>query len=158
MITSKTNQKNLFNPFPGLRPFKVEESHLFFGREGQSEEILSKLSENKFVAVIGASGSGKSSLIYCGLVPILYGGFVGETSSQWEIIKTRPGNSPVENLANAITKPEVKEKKENELIKQKLNASILRSSSNGLIEILNQTYDFEKKNILKNYGTKIDYY
>ncbi|MFO7829584.1 MAG: hypothetical protein R6V23_13240 [Bacteroidales bacterium] len=148
MITSKTNQKNLFNPFPGLRPFKVEESHLFFGREGQSEEILSKLSENKFVAVIGASGSGKSSLIYCGLVPVLYGGFVGETSSQWEIIKTRPGNSPVENLANAITKPGIKENKENELIKQKLNASILRSSSNGLIEILNQTYDFEKKNIL----------
>ena len=43
------------NPFPGLRPFGIEESHLFFGREGQSEEVLTKLSKNKFVAVIGAS-------------------------------------------------------------------------------------------------------
>ncbi|MFP4025388.1 MAG: hypothetical protein ACLFVR_12765, partial [Thiohalospira sp.] len=103
MITPNINNKNLFNPFPGLRPFKIEESHLFFGREGQSEEILGKLSENKFVAVIGASGSGKSSLIYCGLIPTLHGGFIGEISSQWEIIKARPGNSPIENLAKAIT-------------------------------------------------------
>src|ERR1700752_3923694 len=63
------------NPFPGLRPFEVEESHLFFGREGQSDEVLMKLTENKFVAVIGASGSGKSSFLYCGVIPILYGGF-----------------------------------------------------------------------------------
>ena len=41
----------LINPFPGLRPFGIEESHLFFGREGQSDEVLVKLSENKFVAI-----------------------------------------------------------------------------------------------------------
>jgi len=43
------------NPFPGLRPFKVEESHLFFGREGQSDEVLLKLSKSRFVGVIGPS-------------------------------------------------------------------------------------------------------
>ncbi len=43
------------NPFPGLRPFGLEESHLFFGREGQSEEVLRHLAENRFVAVIGLS-------------------------------------------------------------------------------------------------------
>ena len=37
----------LFNPFPGLRPFATEEAHLFFGREGQSEEVLDNLSKNK---------------------------------------------------------------------------------------------------------------
>ncbi len=58
------------NPFPGLRAFGVEESHLFFGREGQSEVILEYLAQNRFAAITGASGSGKSSLIYCGLVPI----------------------------------------------------------------------------------------
>ena len=41
------------NPFPGLRPFKIEESHLFFGREGQSDEVLLKLSKSRFVGVIG---------------------------------------------------------------------------------------------------------
>ncbi len=146
---NSNNTNSIFNPFPGLRPFKIEESHLFFGREGQSEEILKKLSEEKFVAVIGASGSGKSSLIYCGLVPTLYGGFVGDSKSKWNIIATRPGNSPIENLASAILEKTVgKNEKDNELIKQKLNASILRSSSNGLVEILEQSFDFEKENIL----------
>jgi ABC-type transport system involved in cytochrome bd biosynthesis fused ATPase/permease subunit len=68
------------NPFPGLRPFKIEESHLFFGREGQSDEVLLKLSKSRFVGVIGPSGSGKSSFIYCGVLPILYGGFLTDAS------------------------------------------------------------------------------
>ncbi|MBN2862367.1 MAG: hypothetical protein JXN62_04335, partial [Bacteroidales bacterium] len=58
-----------FNPFPGLRPFRPEESDLFFGREKESEEIINKLLTNKFVTVIGASGSGKSSLINSGIIP-----------------------------------------------------------------------------------------
>lgn len=149
MVTQQNKNQNIFNPFPGLRPFKVEESHLFFGREGQSEEILKKLSDEKFVAVIGASGSGKSSLIYCGLVPTLYGGFIGEAKSKWNIIATRPGNSPIENLSNAILeKLGEKDEDEEQLIKEKLNASILRSSSNGLVELLKQSFDFEKESIL----------
>lgn len=52
-----------FNPFPGLRPFSQEESDLFFGREAESGEVVEKLLGNRFVTVIGASGSGKSSLI-----------------------------------------------------------------------------------------------
>ncbi len=102
--TSNMNPDHQIIPFPGLRPFRIEESHLFFGREGQSEDVLAKLAKNKFVAVIGASGSGKSSLMYCGLVPILYGGFITEAGSRWRIVTTRPGNSPVENLAHALQK------------------------------------------------------
>jgi WD40 repeat protein len=150
MAASKNkNINDLNNPFPGLRPFKVEESHLFFGREGQSEEILNKLSDEKFVAVIGASGSGKSSLIYCGLVPVLFGGFVGDANSTWKIIASRPGNSPIDNLANAIIgNSKNEDNSENDLIKQKLNSSILRSSSNGLVEALDQNYNLEKENVL----------
>ncbi|NOQ25200.1 MAG: hypothetical protein GQ564_07540 [Bacteroidales bacterium] len=148
-MVPESNSNSMFNPFPGLRPFKVEESHLFFGREGQSEEILKKLSDEKFVAVIGASGSGKSSLIYCGLVPTLYGGFIGEAKSKWNIIAARPGNAPIENLASAIIDKSTNEnEKEDNFIKQKLNASILRSSSNGLVEILDQSFDFKNENIL----------
>ena len=43
------------NPFPGLRPFDFEESHLFFGRDGQSEQLISKLSATHFLAVVGTS-------------------------------------------------------------------------------------------------------
>ncbi|MCG8409894.1 MAG: hypothetical protein MI739_01250 [Bacteroidales bacterium] len=136
------------NPFPGLRPFKIDESHLFFGREGQSEEILNKLSEERFVAVIGASGSGKSSLIYCGLVPILHGGFIGESNSEWRIIASRPGNSPIDNLAKAIVDNDSSDNEEVDLVRRKLNASNLRSSSGGLVETLAQSFDFERENIL----------
>ena len=102
------DQKNevLFNPFPGLRPFTIDESHLFFGREGQSDEVLKSLSNNRFVAVLGSSGSGKSSLMYCGLVPILHGGFIAKAGSKWRIIATRPGRAPIDNLAEALVKNE----------------------------------------------------
>ena len=131
--------KTPMNPFPGLRPFGIEESHLFFGREGQSEEVLRHLSENRFVAVIGASGSGKSSLMYCGLVPILHGGFITDAGSHWKIITTRPGNNPIENMAVSIagTGKDVN-----------ISSAILRRSSVGLTEALRQFVYDGNSNIL----------
>jgi energy-coupling factor transporter ATP-binding protein EcfA2/Na+-transporting methylmalonyl-CoA/oxaloacetate decarboxylase gamma subunit len=130
------------NPFPGLRPFKIEESHLFFGREGQSDEVLLKLSKNRFVGVIGPSGSGKSSFIYCGVMPILYGGFLTDASPNWEVVVTRPGAGPIDNLAEALLKnnkeyiaAEADEKK----IKRTIFSTLLRSSSLGLVEAIEQT-------------------
>jgi ABC-type transport system involved in cytochrome bd biosynthesis fused ATPase/permease subunit len=99
LIEEKIDESILgFNPFPGLRPFSIEDAHLFFGREGQVDEILLKLNKSRSVTVIGYSGSGKSSLMYCGLIPVLYGGFMTETGPHWKVIVTRPGNSPIENL------------------------------------------------------------
>src|SRR5688500_14642855 len=92
------------NPFPGLRPFKIEESHLFFGREGQSDEVLLKLSKSRFVGVIGPCGAGKSSFIDCGVLPILYGGFLTDSSPNWEVVVTRPGAGPIDNLAESLLK------------------------------------------------------
>jgi WD40 repeat protein len=135
------------NPFPGLRPFGMDESHLFFGREGQSEEVLQKLSHNKFVAIIGASGTGKSSLIYCGLVPILFGGFIASAGSKWRIITTRPGGGPIDNLAESIAKAAsqsgVSQKQQKALI-----GAVLRRSSLGVIDALNQIPDIKSENIL----------
>ena len=51
------------NPFPGLRPFEFDENYLFFGREEQVAQLLQRLGNTRFLAVVGASGSGKSSLI-----------------------------------------------------------------------------------------------
>jgi WD40 repeat protein len=91
-----------FNPFPGLRPFSPEESDLFFGREKESAEILDKLLRNRFITVIGASGTGKSSLIYCGVLPKVYG--IGQKeSSVWHVITFRPGNDPFINLSEAVS-------------------------------------------------------
>jgi WD40 repeat protein len=64
-----TNDIKDFNPFPGLRPFAPEDSNVFFGREAESDEVIIKLLKNKYITVIGASGNGKSSLIYGGVLP-----------------------------------------------------------------------------------------
>lgn len=99
-MASDKNNRN-FNPFPGLRPFTPEESDLFFGREKESSEVLEKLLKNRFITVIGASGSGKSSLIYCGVLPkISQPG--NDKSSLWRIISFRPGNDPLGNMGQAI--------------------------------------------------------
>jgi len=120
-------EKDIFNPFPGLRPFTIEESHLFFGREGQSDEVLKLLSSNRFVGVIGTSGSGKSSLMYCGVVPILYGGFIAEAGSDWRIVTTRPGGGPIGNLAESLVKSENKDISPDELLLQKsLTTAVLK--------------------------------
>jgi len=130
------------NPFPGLRPFKIEESHLFFGREGQSDEVLLKLSKHRFVGVIGPSGSGKSSFVYCGVLPILYGGFLTDASPNWEVVVTRPGAGPIDNLAEALLKSSddyAEADTEDKKIKRTIVSTLLRSSSLGLVEAVQQS-------------------
>ncbi|MBN1145306.1 MAG: hypothetical protein JXA72_12825 [Bacteroidales bacterium] len=145
----RTSTLTLANPFPGLRPFSVEESHLFFGREGQCEIVLEYLAKNRFAAVTGASGSGKSSLIYCGLIPALYGGFITNAGSKWRIITTRPGNSPVENLAQAIAASEKSDKTDEEISTDKqILYTILRRSSFGLVNAARQIKLSKDENIL----------
>lgn len=95
------------HPFPGLRPFEPGEEHLFFGREGQSEEILRRLRRQRFLAVVGTSGSGKSSLIRAGLLPYLYGGFMAHAGSHWRAAIFRPGGDPIGHLARALNDPAV---------------------------------------------------
>ncbi|MBN2275502.1 MAG: hypothetical protein JXK95_14310 [Bacteroidales bacterium] len=145
----KTGTLSLTNPFPGLRPFTVEESHLFFGREGQSEIVLEYLAKNHFAAVTGASGSGKSSLIYCGLIPTLYGGFITNAGSRWKIIAVRPGNSPIENLAEILARNEETELVHEDLnIRKQILLSVLRRSSFGLVDAIRQMKIPENENIL----------
>ena len=134
-------ETNVVNPFPGLRPFGVDECHLFFGREGQVDEVLVKLAENRFITVLGYSGSGKSSLMYCGIIPILYGGFMTDTGADWNIVVTRPGYSPLDNLAESLIQhdPEyANASEEDRLIKRTVASAILRGGSSGLIDIARQ--------------------
>lgn len=141
----------LINPFPGLRPFGIEESHLFFGREGQSDEVLTKLAENRFISILGASGSGKSSFMYCGLVPSLNGGFMTQAGSNWRVVVARPGGGPIDNLAEALL---IKDKtysnlsEEDKLIKKTIIGTVLRSSSLGLVEVIRQLKTDDDQNIL----------
>ncbi|MDJ0840710.1 MAG: hypothetical protein QNK37_29635 [Acidobacteriota bacterium] len=93
------------NPFPGLRSFEPNEEHLFFGRERQIDELLKRLRQKRFLAVVGSSGSGKSSLVRSGMIPALHGGYMAGAGSFWRIALMRPGEDPIGNLAHALSNP-----------------------------------------------------
>lgn len=134
MIRSNTTVN--INPFPGLRPFEEHENYLFFGRENQVDEMLSKLRRTRFLAVIGTSGSGKSSLVNCGLFPALHGGYLSSAGSSWRIAKFRPGNNPVREMALALSKKGtlfLDEKIGNLPFASMVNVNLLRSKR-GLVE------------------------
>lgn len=100
-MTSGKQIDESFSPFPGLRSFTPEESEYFFGRDRESEEIFIKLLRNRFVAVTGASGSGKSSIVLSGLMPRIMS-LSNAGDSKWRTITVRPGSDPVLNLAVAL--------------------------------------------------------
>ncbi|HVF96572.1 MAG TPA: hypothetical protein VM871_04595 [Flavisolibacter sp.] len=123
-------------PFPGLRPFKTSEFQLFKGRCGQAEELLKRLKPARFLAVIGSSGTGKSSLVRAGLIPELFGADFHETGNAWNIAVCRPGKNPVANLAVALASVKAQSKARNKIaehytaIEELLNQSIY-----GLLEV-----------------------
>ena len=88
--------------YPGLRPFRRDESILFFGRQEHVDELLGRLEETSFLAVVGLSGSGKSSLVLAGLVPALERGHLGGAGATWQIVEMRPGSDPLGALAAAL--------------------------------------------------------
>jgi WD40 repeat protein len=92
------------NPFPGLRPFEFQEHKLFFGREEQYEQMAEKLSNTRFLAVVGTSGSGKSSLVRAGLLPALCEGIMS-ARTKWRIALFRPKDDPIRELAEALNRP-----------------------------------------------------
>lgn len=135
---SYSGEKIGTNPFPGLRPFTLDDSHLFFGREGQVDEILLKLYHHRSVTIMGYSGSGKSSLMFCGLIPVLYGGFMTDSGPHWKVITVRPGNSPIDNLSQAAVKFLLQEGRiaeEDTQVHKAIINSVLRNGSNGLVEL-----------------------
>ncbi len=95
------------NPFPGLRSFEPNEDYLFFGRDKETDELRKRLRTSRFLAVIGSSGSGKSSLVKSGLIPSLQAGFMPGAGSGWRIAMLRPGEDPIGNLVRALRKSDV---------------------------------------------------
>ena len=137
------------HPYPGLRPFKREESDIFFGREQHVDQLLEKLGQHHFLAVVGTSGCGKSSLVKAGMLPALDAGFLARAGAHWYVVDMRPGHRPMWALAESLlvsqafgatrgTEPESL---------ALLNAT-LRRGPLGLIEALRETPLPERANLL----------
>jgi WD40 repeat protein/Na+-transporting methylmalonyl-CoA/oxaloacetate decarboxylase gamma subunit len=93
-------------PYPGLRPFQHDEIDIFFGREEQIDQLVTRLGETHFLAVIGSSGCGKSSLVRAGLLANLATGFLAKAGTRWWVVEMRPGDRPFARLAESLLKTE----------------------------------------------------
>lgn len=89
------------SPFPGLRAFTEEDAPIFFGRGYETDALIKQLQASRFVAVVGASGSGKSSLVGAGLLPRLRANAL-EGSKDWRIARFTPGENPFDSLYDAL--------------------------------------------------------
>jgi len=81
-------------PFKGLAPFETADAEFFFGRERLVEELVARMAEAPLVAIVGASGSGKSSLVRAGLLPAI----------EADSLLVRPGDLPAAELADMLTR------------------------------------------------------
>jgi hypothetical protein len=91
-------------PYPGLRPFEEEDYDIFFGREVQVVQMLRKLEDGRFLAVVGSSGCGKSSLVKAGLLPAIRRGFLHETENWVVVPPVKPGHDPYRQLASVLAR------------------------------------------------------
>ena len=100
-------------PYIGLRSFSRAESNIFFGREKHTVQLIEKLSKENFIAIVGTSGYGKSSLAHAGLLAGLDAGLLH--GKHWWTVEMCPNSDPFKNLAIGLLK---KEDIDNDILKE----------------------------------------
>jgi WD40 repeat protein len=83
-------------PYKGLSPFRIEDAEFFYGRDIFVEELLAATKTRNFIPILGDSGSGKSSVVFAGLVPRL------QKTDRWIVIEFRPDKESFHSLAWAL--------------------------------------------------------
>src|SRR5262249_32853446 len=89
------------NPYKGLRPFEETDAADYFGREALTQHLIARLRDTRFLAVVGRSGCGKSSVVRAGLIPALRSGAVPGSGS-WRYADMFPGAYPLAELEAAL--------------------------------------------------------
>ncbi len=98
LIERPASAQELPNPYRGLAAFREADAPYFLGRVNESERLAQRLVEHPWVTLIGPSGSGKSSLVYAGVIPLLR-----RQATAWQIAAFRPRSDPLGELATALT-------------------------------------------------------
>jgi hypothetical protein len=88
-------------PYRGLPPFGAEDARFFFGREGVIAQLLEELAAEPFIALIGASGSGKSSVLSAGLIPAVSA--AGDLERRYHCVRITPTADPIGQLEDALS-------------------------------------------------------
>jgi tetratricopeptide (TPR) repeat protein len=127
------------SPFPGLRPFAYADHEHFFGREGQTYALYRLIDRSRFVAVVGSSGSGKSSLVRAGLLPLLDDESRESGGRSWLWRDMRPGDEPLQRLTILLAGLSVDDDPIAASSRRERIAAQLRRSSFGISEALAET-------------------
>ncbi len=124
-------------PFPGLRPYEARDHEWFFGREQQTFGLYRLLDRGRLLAVVGSSGSGKSSLVKAGLLPVLAAETSPDGGPRWRSFEMKPGDSPLDRLTDALAGPRPTDDESAGLVhsgRRQRVGFLLRSSSFGLLD------------------------
>jgi tetratricopeptide (TPR) repeat protein len=124
------------HPFPGLRPFAYPDHEYFFGREDQTYALYRLIDRSRFVAVVGSSGSGKSSLVRAGLLPLLDDETRESGGRSWLLREMRPGDEPLQRLTNLLASLSTGDDPAAASARRERIAAQLQRSSFGISEAL----------------------
>lgn len=91
-------------PYTGLRPYGEDDALFFVGRDQHIRKVAELLRENKYAMVTGASGDGKSSLMFAGVTPWLKSSTLPGARPRWRAAQFRPERRPLRNLALALAR------------------------------------------------------
>ncbi|BAT54971.1 Peptidase C14, caspase catalytic subunit p20 [Nostoc sp. NIES-3756] len=89
-------------PYRGLQAFKEEDTQYFYGRENLTQQLIADLADKSFIALVGASGSGKSSVVQAGVIAQLRQGKQLPGSQDWWMRSFRPGDNPLVSLSHCL--------------------------------------------------------
>jgi len=135
-------------PYMALEAFDFNEhgAKFFFGRTALTDELLSKIYNDNFLIVLGASGSGKSSVVRAGLLHEIKKGTRRSGTDAWEILPViKPGESPLYSLASAFIPEEIRSKKSGESLAKTHIRDLTERGSEALVELVE---DYEKTVVL----------
>ena len=142
----------LDRPFPGLRPFAYADHAFFFGRTNQTYALYRMLDRGRFVAVVGSSGCGKSSLVFAGLLPLLDKERQEPGGRQWIWRDMEPGDTPLETLIALVHSLalELAGQPDDQFAAAQRDrvAYLIRNSSRGLVEALAEIDGLQDKTLV----------
>jgi HAMP domain-containing protein len=136
------------HPFPGLRPFAYPDHEYFFGREDQTYALYRLIDRSRFVAVVGSSGSGKSSLVRAGLLPLLDIETRESGGRSWLLREMRPGDEPLQRLTNLLASLSTGDDLAAASARRERIAAQLQRSSFGISEALAEMNDITGKSLV----------
>jgi tetratricopeptide (TPR) repeat protein len=132
-------------PYPGLRPFTKKESKIFFGRRDQCIQLIKNMESRYFITVTGQSGSGKSSLVKAGVIPMLRMGTMPQGGKEWYVVDMTPGDDPFYHLSDALHHTFVDKHEKMNLSVNRIQ-SIVETGPLGIMELLSKQSCLRVKN------------